>query len=236
MSDDVVIRAEGLGKRYRTSVTRPSGSATPRCATCWRAAPAGCCAAPPTCCAAAPSIAGDRRRGVLGAHATSASRSSAARFVGIIGRNGAGKITLLKILSRITEPTEGRVDDPRPRRQPARSRHRLPSGADRAREHLSERRDPRHDARRDHAASSTRSSPSPRSSKFLDTPVKRYSSGMYVRLAFAVAAHLEPEILIVDEVLAVGDAEFQKKCLGKMDEVARAAAAPCCSSATTWRQ
>ena len=57
--------------------------------------------------------------------------------------------------------------------------------------------------------------------KFLDTPVKRYSSGMYVRLAFAVAAHLEPEILIVDEVLAVGDAEFQKKCLGKMDEVSR---------------
>ena len=70
--------------------------------------------------------------------------------------------------------------------------------------------------------------------KFLDTPVKRYSSGMYVRLAFAVAAHLEPEILIVDEVLAVGDAEFQKKCLGKMEEVADGAAAPCCSSATTW--
>ncbi len=59
--------------------------------------------------------------------------------------------------------------------------------------------------------------------KFLDTPVKRYSSGMYVRLAFAVAAHLEPEILFVDEVLAVGDAEFQKKCLGKMGEVAKAA-------------
>ena len=57
--------------------------------------------------------------------------------------------------------------------------------------------------------------------KFLDTPVKRYSSGMYVRLAFAVAAHLEPEILVIDEVLAVGDAEFQKKCLGKMDEVSR---------------
>ena len=69
--------------------------------------------------------------------------------------------------------------------------------------------------------------------KFLDTPVKRYSSGMYVRLAFAVAAHLEPEILVVDEVLAVGDAEFQKKCLGKMQDVARAAAAPYCSSATT---
>ena len=65
--------------------------------------------------------------------------------------------------------------------------------------------------------------------KFLDTPVKRYSSGMYVRLAFAVAAHLEPEILVVDEVLAVGDAEFQKKCLGKMDEVTRREVAPCCS-------
>ena len=71
--------------------------------------------------------------------------------------------------------------------------------------------------------------------KFLDTPVKRYSSGMYVRLAFAVAAHLEPEILVVDEVLAVGDAEFQKKCLGKMQDVAGGTAAPCSSSATTWR-
>ncbi len=64
--------------------------------------------------------------------------------------------------------------------------------------------------------------------RFLDTPVKRYSSGMYVRLAFAVAAHLEPEILVVDEVLAVGDAEFQKKCLGKMKEVAEGEAARCC--------
>ena len=63
--------------------------------------------------------------------------------------------------------------------------------------------------------------------KFLDTPVKHYSSGMYVRLAFAVAAHLEPEILIVDEVLAVGDAEFQKKCLGKMDEVSRSQEGRC---------
>ena len=71
--------------------------------------------------------------------------------------------------------------------------------------------------------------------KFLDTPVKRYSSGMYVRLAFAVAAHLEPEILVVDEVLAVGDAEFQKKCLGKMQDVAGGTAARCCSSAITWR-
>ena len=69
--------------------------------------------------------------------------------------------------------------------------------------------------------------------QFLDTPVKRYSSGMYVRLAFAVAAHLEPEILIVDEVLAVGDAQFQKKCLGKMKSMSLGGAAPSCSSATT---
>ena len=68
--------------------------------------------------------------------------------------------------------------------------------------------------------------------KFLDTPVKRYSSGMYVRLAFAVAANLDPEILIVDEVLAVGDAEFQKKCLGKMQDVARSRVARSSSSAT----
>ncbi len=71
--------------------------------------------------------------------------------------------------------------------------------------------------------------------KFLDTPVKRYSSGMYVRLAFAVAAHLEPEILVVDEVLAVGDTEFQKKCLGKMDEVCRRKGGRCSSSATIWQ-
>ena len=72
----------------------------------------------------------------------------------------------------------------------------------------------------DRGASSTRSSSSPRSSSFIDTPVKRYSSGMYLRLAFAVAAHLEPEILIVDEVLAVGDLAFQEKCLGRMESVA----------------
>ena len=70
--------------------------------------------------------------------------------------------------------------------------------------------------------------------QFIDTPVKRYSSGMYVRLAFAVAAHLEPEILIVDEVLAVGDAAFQKKCLGKIGQIAKAGA-PCSSSATSFQ-
>ncbi len=124
--------------------------------------------------------------------------------VGIIGRNGAGKSTLLKILARITTPTAGRGDDRRGGWEPARGRHRLPPRADRPREHLPQRGDPGH-AR------------APRSERkfdeivefsglerFLDTPVKRYSSGMYVRLAFAVAAHLDPEILLVDEVLAVG--------------------------------
>lgn len=140
--------------------------------------------------------------------------------VGIIGRNGAGKSTLLKILSRITEPTAGEI----------KIKGRVASllevgtgfhpeltgreniflngailGMSRAeiRKHF--------DAIVDFAEVE----------KFLDTPVKRYSSGMYVRLAFAVAAHLEPEILIVDEVLAVGDMEFQKKCLGKMEDVSK---------------
>lgn len=140
--------------------------------------------------------------------------------VGIIGRNGAGKSTLLKILSRITEPTIGRVT----------LRGRVASllevgtgfhpeltgreniflnGAILGMSRSEIRR--KFDEIVDFAEVET----------FLDTPVKRYSSGMYVRLAFAVAAHLEPEILIVDEVLAVGDAEFQKKCLGKMGDVAK---------------
>ncbi len=140
--------------------------------------------------------------------------------VGIIGRNGAGKSTLLKILSRITEPTSGNI----------KIKGRVASllevgtgfhpeltgkeniflngailGMNRAeiKKHF--------DAIVDFAEIE----------KFLDTPVKRYSSGMYMRLAFAVAAHLEPEILVVDEVLAVGDAQFQKKCLGKMEEVSK---------------
>ena len=140
--------------------------------------------------------------------------------VGIIGRNGAGKSTLLKILSRIVEPTSGSI----------KIKGRVASllevgtgfhpeltgreniflngailGMSRAeiRKHF--------DAIVDFAEIE----------KFLDTPVKRYSSGMYVRLAFAVAAHLEPEILIIDEVLAVGDAQFQKKCLGKMEDVSK---------------
>ena len=143
--------------------------------------------------------------------------------VGIIGRNGAGKSTLLKILSRITEPSDGPGRDQGPGCEPSRGRHRLSPGADRPRERLPQRRHPRHE-RREIKRKFDEIVAFAEVEKFLDTPVKRYSSGMYVRLAFAVAAHLEPEILIVDEVLAVGDAEFQKKCLGKMQDCGRARA------------
>jgi lipopolysaccharide transport system ATP-binding protein len=138
--------------------------------------------------------------------------------VGIIGRNGAGKSTLLKLLSRITEPSTGRIE----------IEGRIASllevgtgfhpeltgreniylnGAILGMSHAEIRR------RFDEIVAFAEVE------KFLDTPVKRYSSGMYMRLAFAVAAHLEPEILVIDEVLAVGDVEFQKKCLGKMEAV-----------------
>jgi len=138
--------------------------------------------------------------------------------LGIIGRNGAGKSTLLKILSRITEPTAGRIT----LRGRVASLLEVGTGFH---PELSGRENiylngailgmSRAEIRRkfDEIVAFAEVE------RFLDTPVKRYSSGMYVRLAFAVAAHLEPEILIVDEVLAVGDTEFQKKCLGKMNEV-----------------
>lgn len=138
--------------------------------------------------------------------------------VGIIGRNGAGKSTLLKILSRITEPTKGRITiDGRIASllEVGTGFHSELSGRENiylngailgmSREEIKRKFDEIVDFAE--------------VEQFLDTPVKRYSSGMYVRLAFAVAAHLEPEILIVDEVLAVGDAQFQKKCLGKMEDV-----------------
>jgi lipopolysaccharide transport system ATP-binding protein len=140
--------------------------------------------------------------------------------VGIIGRNGAGKSTLLKILSRITEPTEGEVDIH------GRVGSLLEVGTGFHPELTG-----RENVFLNGAIMGMRREEIVRKfddivafaevEKFIDTPVKRYSSGMYTRLAFAVAAHLEPEILIVDEVLAVGDVEFQKKCLGKMGDVAK---------------
>ena len=160
-----------------------------------------------------------RRTSCSGRCETSASRFGRAQVVGIIGRNGAGKSTLLKILSRIVEPTKGT----------ARLRGRVasllevgtgfhPELTGRENIYLNGAilgmRKAEIDRKFDEIVAFSEIE------QFLDTPVKRYSSGMYVRLAFAVAAHLEPEILIVDEVLAVGDHAFQKKCLGKMHDVA----------------
>ncbi|MBC7185500.1 MAG: ABC transporter ATP-binding protein [Calditrichaeota bacterium] len=140
--------------------------------------------------------------------------------VGIIGRNGAGKSTLLKILSRITEPTEGYAE----------IRGRVGSLLEVGTGFHPELTG-RENIYLNGAILGMKKAEIERKfdeivdfaeiEKFIDTPVKHYSSGMYVRLAFAVAAHLEPEILLVDEVLAVGDAAFQKKCLGKMGDVAR---------------
>jgi lipopolysaccharide transport system ATP-binding protein len=139
--------------------------------------------------------------------------------VGIIGRNGAGKSTLLKILSRITEPSAGRVTIK------GRVASLLEVGTGfhpelTGRENIYLNGAILGMGRAEIKRKFDEIVAFAEVEKFLDTPVKRYSSGMYVRLAFAVAAHLEPEILVVDEVLAVGDAEFQKKCLGKMQHVA----------------
>lgn len=140
--------------------------------------------------------------------------------VGIIGRNGAGKSTLLKILSRITEPTQGKISIQgrvasllevgtgfHPELTGRENIYLNGAVLGMSKVEIKKKFD-------EIVAFSD-------VEKFLDTPVKRYSSGMYVRLAFAVAAHLEPEILIVDEVLAVGDVQFQKKCLGKMQDVSK---------------
>ena len=142
-------------------------------------------------------------------------------LVGIIGRNGAGKSTLLKLLSRITEPTAGEI------LMYGRVGALLEVGTGfhpelTGRENVFLNGTILGMRRREIAARFDEIVAFAEVERFLETPVKHYSSGMYVRLAFAVAAHLEPEILIVDEVLAVGDSEFQRKCLGKMEEVAHA--------------
>ena len=143
--------------------------------------------------------------------------------LGVIGRNGSGKSTLLKVLSRITEPTEGRVE----------IRGRVASLLEVGTGFHSELTGRENIQLNGAILGMTRAEIKSKFDdivefseigRFLDTPVKRYSSGMYVRLAFAVAAHLDPEVLVVDEVLAVGDAEFQKKCLGKMADIAHGGA------------
>lgn len=142
------------------------------------------------------------------------------QLLGVIGRNGAGKSTLLKILSRVTEPTTGTIEIH------GRVGSLLEVGTGfhpelTGRENIYLNGAILGMRRREIADKFDAIVDFSEVGQFIDTPVKRYSSGMYLRLAFAVAAHLEPEILVVDEVLAVGDAEFQRKCLGKMSDVAQ---------------
>jgi len=204
-----ILRAEHLGKRYRLTHASQERSSTLREAI-WR---------------------GLQSLGTARARARSRPRLEefwalddvsfdlqAGDRLGIIGRNGAGKTTLLKILSRITAPTRGRVS----LRGRVASLLEVGTG-------FHPELSGRENIYLNGAILGMRKAEIARKfdaivgfaevEKFLDTPVKRYSSGMYVRLAFAVAAHLDPEILVIDEVLAVGDAKFQQKCLGKMREV-----------------
>jgi lipopolysaccharide transport system ATP-binding protein len=213
---DVVIRVEALGKRYRIGERQKYKAL--------RDVLAGALQAP---WHAARSLARNGRAGLtrekddqtIWALKDVSFEVEKGEVVGIIGRNGAGKSTLLKVLSRITEPTEGH----------AKIRGRIGSLLEVGTGFHPELTG-RENVYLNGAILGMRKAEIDRSfdeivdfsgiERFIDTPVKHYSSGMYVRLAFAVAAHLETEILLVDEVLAVGDAQFQKKCLGKMEHVA----------------
>ncbi len=208
---DVAIRAAGISKRYRLGA-RASYRAlrdviTEAVAAPFRRLRAGGRAANDT----------DNLIWALRDVSFEIKRGEAVAF---IGRNGAGKSTLLKILSRITEPTEGRGElfgRVGSLLEVGTGFHPELSGRENIFLNGSILGMTRADIRRrfDEIVAFAEVD------RFIDTPVKHYSSGMYVRLAFAVAAHLEPEIFMVDEVLAVGDAKFQKKCLGKMDDVAK---------------
>jgi lipopolysaccharide transport system ATP-binding protein len=204
---DLAIQALGLGKEYRLGATeryrtlRESIARAARGPVDWLR---GRRAARADRFWALRDVSFDVRRGEV---------------VGIVGRNGAGKSTLLKLLSRITEPTAGHADvygRVGSLLEVGTGFHNELSGRDNIFLSGSILGMRRSEIRRkfDEIVAFSECG------RFLDTPVKRYSSGMYMRLAFAVAAHLEPEILVVDEVLAVGDAAFQKKCLGKMQDVA----------------
>jgi lipopolysaccharide transport system ATP-binding protein len=210
------IRVQGLSKRYRIGAgDRAAGYQT------LREALAAAAAAPWGRLGAGP------RRKAPNGHANDfwalddvAFEIPPGEVTGVIGRNGAGKSTLLKILSRITEPSRGRVE------VLGRMGSLLEVGTGfhpelTGRENVYLNGSILGMRRREIARRFDEIVAFAEIERFLDTPVKRYSSGMYVRLAFAVAAHLEPEILLVDEVLAVGDAEFQRKCTNKMSAVGR---------------
>lgn len=210
---EIAVRVEGLSKRYRLGTAPVGGTAYDAITAAMRAPFRRLSANPPSATRnpqweyiwALKDVSFDLHRGEV---------------LGIIGRNGAGKSTLLKVLSRITEPTEGAVD------LYGRVSSLLEVGTGFHPELTG-----RENIFLNGAILGMRRAEIVRRfdeivafaevEHFLDTPVKHYSSGMYLRLAFAVAAHLEPEILLVDEVLAVGDAAFQKKCLGKVSNVAK---------------
>ena len=201
-----VIRAEGLGKRYRRGVVEPRGMLRDSLARFVRAPLAAL--RPPA-------------QEEFWALRDVELEVKEGEVLGLIGRNGAGKTTLLKILSRITRPSTGWAEIH------GRVRSLLEVGTGfhgelTGRENTYLSGSILGMSKREIARKFDEIVAFAEIEKFIDTPVKHYSSGMYVRLAFAVAAHLEPEILLVDEVLAVGDINFQKKCLGKMGDVARA--------------
>jgi lipopolysaccharide transport system ATP-binding protein len=212
------IRVEGLSKEYRVGARQSGGYRTlresitdlARAPWNWLKRAAGGAARPAAADAAE----------VYWALKDVSFEIPAGEVVGIIGRNGAGKSTLLKILSRITEPTHGRVE----LRGRVGSLLEVGTGFHpelTGRENIFLNGAVLGMSRREIIRQFDAIVAFAEIDQFLDTPVKRYSSGMYVRLAFAVAAHMTPETLLIDEVLAVGDASFQKKCLGKMGEVAR---------------
>jgi lipopolysaccharide transport system ATP-binding protein len=215
---DIVIKAENLGKMYTIGHQAENGRYTAlrdvlmqNARTLWRKTK--------DLATGKPIIQGDTMEEVWALKDVSFEIRQG-EAVGIIGRNGAGKSTLLKVLSRITEPSTGRVTIK------GRVASLLEVGTGfhpelTGRENIYLNGTILGMTRVEIKRKFDEIVAFAEVEKYLDTPVKRYSSGMYVRLAFAVAAHLEPEILVVDEVLAVGDAAFQKKCLGKMGDVAK---------------
>jgi lipopolysaccharide transport system ATP-binding protein len=221
---DIAIRVEDLGKLYRLGtglgVTRPRQNYRTLRETLVEAAGRPFRSKSRRKSAAAASLTQPASEDSIWALQDISFTISKGQVIGVIGRNGAGKSTLLKILSRITEPTEGYAE------VHGRVGSLLEVGTGfhpelTGRENIYLNGAILGMKRAEIAAKFDEIVSFSEVEKFIDTPVKRYSSGMYLRLAFAVAAHLEPEILVVDEVLAVGDAEFQRKCLGKMSDVAQ---------------